>query len=124
MPRRRKNFFRIKPRWEGRSYGERRRFLNSIRSTNLHYRIHSGYHIVNGYRELRLRVIRAVNEFLPRNNLSGFFVNQLTDRYVNLIIDQSNSRFNQARFTREAADLLNDYMGDSVTYFDNPHDSD
>ena len=126
-PRRRKNFFRIKPKWEGRSEGEKRRLMNSIRSIYMHYRAHSGYHTANGNRELRVRVIRAVNAFLPQNNLSGFFVNQLTNRYVDLIIEQSNRRFNSntySQFMRISGDLLDDFMGDSVTYYDNPDDSD
>jgi len=124
MPRRRKNFFRIRPRWEGRSGAEKRLFINRLRLAFANFRLHVNYNDgreVN--RQLRARVQAAARDFLPQNNVNGFFVNQLTDRFVRLIQEQQRHRNVTAiGFMRVAENDLDDFMGDSVTYFDNDDD--
>ncbi len=132
-PRRRKNFFRIKPRWEGRSEREKRLFLNRIRLAFANYDVHVNYsdsRQVN--RALRQSVLGAVREFLPQNNVT-VFVNQLADRYYDLIREQfreisfrghivRRQTITAMGFMRLAERELDDYMADSVTYFDDGQD--
>jgi len=125
-PRRRKNFFRIRPRWEGRSEAEKRLFINRIRLAFANYRLHINYNDsreVN--RQLRLRVEAAARAFLPQNNVNGFFVNQLSSRFVDLIREHQTQRnFSAIEFMRVAENYLDHYMGDRVTYYDNDEQDD
>ena len=123
MPRRRKNFFRIRPRWEGRAAAERRLLINRLRLAFVKYYLHIDYNDSREViRQLRLRVEYAARDFLPQNNVNGFFVRQFTDRFVRLIQDQRRSSNSADAFVRVAENEVDQYMDGSVTYFDNDED--
>ena len=124
-PRRRKNFFRIKPRFEIRTQSQRRLFISRIRLAYGRFLLGSSY---NHYREVRIALYSNVRaaciEFLPRNNINGFFVWQMTRRFVDLIEDTRRERrgLTPTEFMQVAENSLDQYMGDQVTYFDNDTD--
>lgn len=113
-PRRRKNFFRIRPRFRTRNSNARRLFVQRIRIAR------SAYVLSKDYRELTRRIRDAAADFLPRNNASGFFIAEFIERFSDLVSEsiQRSTTPNAMAFMREVETSLDEYMGDSIEYFD------
>ena len=113
------------PRYLPATISQKRLFINRIRFAFANYRLHINYNDpreVN--RQLRLRVEAAARDFLPQNNRNAMFFDQLSSRFVDLIIEKQRQRNLSAdAFKQVAENFLDDYMGD-VSYYDNGSDDD
>ena len=116
-PRRRKDFSRIRPRWEGRNRSEKRALVHAVKQAFGSFRLSRDWH------DLRARIRAAVALFLPANNLNGFFVDQMSDKLENLVVKQTMfATASLAAFDPIVSRFVDEYMGDQVTYYDDDDD--